>query len=88
MSKQVAWNRPLLEEFNRLAMLSEEEYAIMETRLKGWTITKQSVELCMSESKINKMIARLKKKYDSVQPYSDILPPRKQSAQETYMDNH
>lgn len=77
-----------MEEFNRLAMLSEEEYSIMETRLMGWTITKQSMELCMSESKINKIIARLKKKYDSVQPYSDILPVRKNSAQEIYMDTH
>lgn len=86
--KQVLWNRPLLEEFSRLAMLSEEEYMIMEGRLKGETITYMSMKYSMSESKINKMIARLKAKYDSVQPFSDILPPRKRSAAETYMDTH
>ena len=86
--KQVLWNRPLLDEFYRLAMLSDEEYMIMEGRLKGETITCMSMKYSMSESKINKMIARLKIKYDSVQPYSDILPPRKSSAAETYMDTH
>lgn len=88
MAKQVLWNKPLLDEFSRLAGLSEEEQMIMETRMKGWSITRQSVHFCMSESKINKMIARLKIKYDSVQPYSEILPERKKSAKETYMDTH
>lgn len=88
MSKQVAWNKPIYEEFCRLAVLNEEEKQILETRMKNWTITKQSMEFHMSRSKIDKIIARLKVKYDNVQPYSDILPKRKFSVQETYMDTH
>lgn len=60
----------------------------MRTRVKGWTITKQAMELGMSEAKVNKIIARLKVKYDNVQKYNPMLPPRKNSAEETYMDTH
>lgn len=88
MSKQVPWNKIILEEFISLASLTQDEEAIMRTRVAGWTITKQSIELGMSVSKINFIIKRLKKKYDLIQPYSAILPPRKSSAEETYMDTH
>lgn len=88
MAKQVPWNKIILEEFIRLGCLSEDEEAVMRTRVQGWTVTKQSIELGMSVSKVNFIIKRLKKKYDAVQPYSAILPPRKTSAAEIYMDTH
>lgn len=88
MSKQVPWNKIILERFIELAMLTDEEEMIMRTRVAGWTITKQSLELNMSESKINKIISRLKRKYDLVQKYDPLLPPRKSSVEETYMDTH
>lgn len=88
MSKQVAWNKIILEKFIEIAMLNDEEEAIMRTRVAGWTITKQAMELGMSEAKVSKIIARLKKKYDKVQKYEPLLPPRKSSAKETYMDEH
>lgn len=88
MSKQVPWNKIFLEEFIRLAALTEDEEAIMRTRVAGWTITKQCMELGMSRTKVNNIIKRLKVKYDGVQKYSVILPPRKSSAEEIYMDTH
>lgn len=88
MSKQVPWNKIILERFIELAALTEDEEAIMRTRVAGWTITKQAMELCMSKSTVNRIIERLKKKYDDVQKYDPILPPRKSSAQELYMDTH
>lgn len=88
MSKQVPWNKYIVERFIESAMLSEEEQMIIRTRASGWTITKQSMEFGMSESKINKIIARLKIKYDNVQRYDVTLPPRRYSAEETYMDSH
>lgn len=42
----------------------------------------------MSLATIDRIIARLKVKYDNVQKYDPILPPRKFSAEETYMDTH
>lgn len=86
--KQVPWNKIILEEFIRIGSLTDEEEAIMRTRVAGWTITKQSIELGMSVSKVNYLIKRLKAKYDSCQKYSPILPPRKFSVKETYQDTH
>lgn len=88
MTKQVPWNKIILEEFIRLACLTKTEEMIMRTRVEGWTITKQSMEFHMSESSIKKAIARLKVKYDNVQKYSCLLPPRKPCAKETYLDEH
>ena len=88
MTHQVPWNKVILEEFIRIGCLSETEEMIMRTRVHGWTITKQSYELNMSESNIKKIIARLKKKYDSVEKYSALLPPRKHCAKELYMDEN
>lgn len=88
MAHQVPWNLIILEEFIRIGGLTKEEEEIMRTRVAGWTITQQSMRLGMSTAKVNNLIKRCKIKYDNVQPYSAILPPRKFSAQETYMDSH
>lgn len=88
MTKQVPWNKIILEEFISIGCLTETEEMIMRTRVKGWTITKQAREIGLSESAINKTIAKLKKKYDACQKYSPILPPRKESAEETYLDEN
>lgn len=88
MAHQVPWNKIILEEFIRLAILTKDEEAVMRTRVAGWTRVEQSMKLGMSLAKVDKITARLKKKYDGVQRYSAILPPRKTSAKETYMDAH
>lgn len=88
MATQVIWSKLILERFIEEANLTKEEEMVMRTRVDGWTITKQSMEFGMSKSKIDKMIKRMKIKYDHVQKYDPILPPRKQSTEETYMDNN
>lgn len=88
MTKQVPWGKVILETFIDEAALTKEEEMVIRTRVAGWTITRQAMELGMSEATVNRIIARLKKKYDAAQKYSAILPPRKESAQELYMDTH
>ena len=88
MSREIRWNKIILEEFIRLGCLTKEEEQVMRTRVAGWTITEQSLKLGMSPSKVSKIVKRLKLKYDDVQPYSPLLPPRKTSAAEIYMDTH
>lgn len=88
MAHQVPWGKVILEAFIEEAMLTKEEEMIMRTRIAGWTITRQARELGMSEASVNRTISRLKKRYDAVQKYSAILPPRKESAEELYMDTH
>ena len=53
------------EEYNELKdklMLNEELSAILEMKIKGYSITKMSMTLNMSESSINRRIKQLKKK--------------------------
>lgn len=88
MSKQVLWTNVILEEFIRLGALTEDEEKVLRTRVAGWAVSKQARELGMSESSVARIIRRLKVKYDRVQPYSDKLPKRRHSAEETYMDTH
>ena len=88
MAHQVAWSKVILEEFISLGALTKAEEEIMRTRVAGWTRVEQSMKLGMSLATVDRHIKRLKVKYDRVQPYSPILPPRKFSAEETYMDEH
>lgn len=88
MSHQVPWNKIILETFIEDALLTKDEEMIMRTRVAGWSRTKQSLEFGMSLSTVDKHIAALKKKYDNAQKYNPILPPRKSSKEETWMDNN
>lgn len=81
-------NKFIVETFEELAMLTDEERAVLRTRVSGMTIVEQSMKLGMSTSKVSAIIKRLKKKYDDVEKYTPLLPPRKHSAKEDYMDTH
>lgn len=84
MSKQVPWNKIILEEFIRIGGLTETEEIIMRTRVKGWSRVKQADELGMSIASVDRAIARCKVKYDNAEKFSPILPPRKESVEETF----
>lgn len=88
MAHEVDWNRPIYEEFKRIAILTEEEDNILLTRIQGFTIQEQAKMFHMSRGKVKVIIRRLKDKYDDAQKYSDILPVRRHSREETYMDRH
>lgn len=88
MAHQVPWNKHILEEFISLAQLTEREEQVMRTRVAGMCRTQQAMELNISIETLDRTIRRLKEKYDKVQPLSEILPPRKFSVQETWMDTH
>ena len=88
MAHQVPWTNIILEEFIRLAGLTKEEEWVMRTRVAGWSRTRQADELHISIETLDRLIRRLKKKYDMVQPYSPLLPKRKYSTKETWMDTH
>ena len=88
MAHQVPWTKIILETFIKEAMLSEEEEWIMRTRIAGWSRTKQARELNISEATLDKRIADLKRKYDAVSRFNPLLPPRKFSAKEVWMDTH
>ena len=86
MAHQVPWCRRYLDIFIRDACLSDLEARIMETRVKGWSRTKQCMEFGLSPSALDRMIAQLKRKYDVAQSHNPELPVRKASAKEAWMD--
>lgn len=89
MAHQVPWNNRIVDCFTKYALLSENEEYIIRSRAYGTTITAQAEYLHMSIDNVNKIIARLKQKYDLIQKeHPDELPPRRFSARETYMDTH
>lgn len=88
MAHQIPWNKIILEEFISLSCLSKDEEAVIRTRVAGWTRTEQAMKLGMDLSTVDRHIRRLKNKYDEVQKFSAILPPRKKSVKETYLDTH
>lgn len=88
MSHEVPWSKMIVERFCEDAILTKEEEMILRTRVAGWTRTEQSMKLGMSMSTIDRIIKRLKTKYDQVQQYDPLLPPRRPSKEEDYMDSH
>lgn len=82
MTKQVIWTKLVLETFIREGNLNKRQEYIIRTRVQGYTITKQALELSLSVDQVNKEIAQLKKIYDATQIHSKILPPRKKSKNE------
>lgn len=50
------------EQIKSKAMLNEELSQILEMRIKGYSITRIAIELCISESTVNRRIKQLKKK--------------------------
>lgn len=87
MAHEVPWNKIILERFIELALLTKEEEMIIRTRVAGWTRVEQSMKFNMSTQKIDRIIRKLKDKYDEVQKYDVLLPPRKSSPEEERMDN-
>ena len=77
MAHEVPWDSRIVEEFVSLAMLSADEEWILRTRIKGTPRCQQAEALGLSERSLDRMIRRMKTKYDWAQAGSDILPPRR-----------
>ena len=82
--KGIIWTKAIFDEFVKRAMLSDEEIAVIETSIRGWSRVKQSLELNMSLSKIQRIKRRCEIKYDVAQKESDILPERKRSKSDLF----
>lgn len=76
MTNEVIWTKLVLERFIELANLTEDEEVVIRTRAAGWSRVKQAMELNLSLSSIDRITARLRRKYDEVQAFDPILPPR------------
>lgn len=84
MTKQVFWTKIVLDAFIKEGNLNERQKFLIQTRVQGYTISKQAQELNLSVDQVNKDIAELKKIYDATQKYSTILPSRKKNKKDLW----
>ena len=73
----IMWNSVMLREFESLACLSDEEVIVLHDWAHGKSIIQTSMNHHMSERKVKDLRQILRQKYDAVQIYTPILPPRK-----------
>ena len=59
----IYWNKINLEEFKALALLTDFELLVLETKIKGWSRTKQAFELNCSTSTIDRTIKQIRNSY-------------------------
>ena len=75
--KDIMWNSVMLREFESLACISDEEVIVLHDWAHGKSIIQTSMNHHMSERKVKDLRQILRQKYDAVQIYTPILPPRK-----------
>jgi len=76
MNSGIIWSSIVVEEFLSLANLTPDEKTVFRDRVKGKSRVWISMERGYSLSTVDRIIKRLKLKYDAVQPYTPILPRR------------
>ena len=74
--KDILWNKIILDEFIRLAMLTEFEEKVLKTQIAGWSRVKQAMEFSVAVETVDKSLKNIRQKYDMVQPFSPVLPVR------------
>ena len=66
--------------------MDKEEREVLILRVKGYTIAETSELMNISDSKVNRIIRRLKIKYDNLQGTIEELPKRKETTKELYRE--
>lgn len=77
MSREVLWTKVILEQFIAEGCLTDDEERVLRVHVAGWSRVKIADSMNISVPTVDRIIARLKKKYDAVQRYDPILPPRR-----------
>lgn len=90
MGTKVVWTKETLETFIEEAMIVDElELKVLRTRIAEWSRTKQSQEFNISLSTLDRIIKKLKHKYNVCQKRRpDFYPKPRLSDKEKWMDTH
>ena len=84
--KQILWTKKIVDTFIKEGMLTKEERDVLLLRVQGYTIAETSELMNISDSKVNRIIRRLKIKYDNLQGTLEELPKRKETTKELYRE--
>lgn len=86
---KVKWTKRTYDIFVEEAFLTADEKYILDSRIKGETVTQQCIALNVSRATVNRYIKNIKEKYDIIAShYPDIFPKQYKSKEEEYMDNN
>lgn len=72
----IRWNRIILDDFLFNACLTEDEKIVLFDWANGKSTDSTAMRYNMSTRQVDKLRNRIRKKYDEVQPYTPLLPPR------------
>lgn len=73
----ILWDTIMLAEFRKLACLTEDEDNVLTAWAKGWSNVKMADAFGMSDRTVSRHLESIRDKYDAVEIYSPLLPPRK-----------
>ena len=68
----ILWNSRVLGAMQAHAFLTEEENIVLQDWVHDRSIANTAIMHNMSESKVSRLRKRLRKKYDSIQGYTDL----------------
>ncbi len=74
--KDIRWNRIVFDEYCYLCPPTKDEWPVLLDWFAEETVAHTVMHHNMSEAKVYKIKDQIRQKYDDVQPYSAILPPR------------
>ena len=72
----IPWNRITLDEYIFLCNPTGAERIVLRDWADGESVTYTAMTHAMSDSTVEKIRSRIRKKYDQVQPYTPLLPER------------
>lgn len=76
--KDLLWDQRMLGVFRASACLTEEEDIVLNDWTRGKSIVETAMTHSMSDRKVGRIRKTLRKKYDNIQPYTDLPKRSKQ----------
>lgn len=74
--RDIRWNKIMLREFESLTCLTDDEKEVLHDWAHGKSIVQSAMRLHMGETKVKDIRKSIREQYDSVQPYTPLLPKR------------
>ena len=72
----IVWDNVMLAEFRSLACLSSEEDKVLQMWSKDDSVVEMAFALNVSTRTVDRILSRIRLKYDNVRPYTPLLPDR------------
>lgn len=76
--KDLLWDQRMLGVFRASACLTEEEDIVLNDWARGKSIVETAMKRSMSDRKVGRIRKTLRRKYDNIQPYTDLPKRSKQ----------